>query len=81
LFGLIFAILVKSWIMNEILMSFTDSYNRDVTSWKSPGFFFAVLESPWILFIRPGKFLKIFGRFLVVHWDRIVKLLSLSTKN
>jgi len=44
---------------------------------------FAVLESCWILFISPGKSLKISGRFPVLHQDRIVKLLSLiiSTKN
>ena len=28
---------------------------RVATSWKNPGFFFAVLESPWILFVSPGK--------------------------
>jgi len=44
--------------------------------------FFAVLESPGILFISLGKSLKICGRFPTLHRDRIVKLLSLiiSTK-
>jgi len=45
--------------------------------------FIAVLESPWILFISPGKSLKISGWFPVLHRNRTVKLLSLiiSTKN
>jgi len=38
---------------------------RVATSWKSPGFF-----------CYPGKFLKISGKFPVLHRDRIVKLLS-----
>jgi len=40
--------------------------SRVATSWKSPAFF-AVLESPSILFIRPGKSLKISGRLPVLH--------------
>jgi len=50
---------------------------------ESPGFFFVVLESLGILFISPGRSLKICRRFPVLHRDRIVQLLSLiiSTKN
>jgi len=72
----------------EIYMSnaVSNISNRILIGLPHPGKvldFFAVLESPGILFISPGKSLKIFGRFPVLHRDRIVKLLSLiiSTKN
>jgi len=45
--------------------------------------FIAVLECPAIWFISSGKSLKISGKFLVLHGNRIMKLLSLiiRTKN
>jgi len=54
---------------------------RVATSWKSSEFFFAVLEVLEFC-LSPEKSLKISGRFPVLHWDGIVKLLSLiiSTK-
>jgi len=54
--------------------------SRVATFWKSPVFFDA-LESLGILFISPGMSLKISGSFPVLHWDRIVKLLSLINKH
>jgi len=65
-----------------------DSIAKNILLWtglphhgKVLDFFFAVLEkkvleSPEILFVSPGKFLKISGRFPMLHQDRIVKLLS-----
>jgi len=41
------------------------SESRVATSWKSPEFFCC-----------PGKSLKMFGRFPVLHQDRILKLLT-----
>jgi len=73
-------------VANRILVSDSKKWSRSVSSWyvcsglPHPG---KVLESPWILFISPGKSLKISGRFPLLHRDRIVKLFSLiiSTKN
>ena len=48
--------------------------NRVATSWKSPGkslIFLAVLESLWILFKSPGKYLQSFS---VIHQERIWKI-------
>ena len=56
---------VPTW-MSEPGPVYVRKHARVATSWKSPGkswIFFAVLESPWILFVSPGKSWKMFIKF------------------
>jgi len=71
---------LSSWLEGTLAMRLVEySQHRVTTSWKSPGFFCCPGKS--LNFVH--RSLKISGRFPVLHWDRILKLLSLviSTKN
>ena len=50
-------------------------YNQGCHILEKSWIFFAVLESPWILLISPGKSWKIFGKFFRDLPEQNVKML------